>query len=127
MSGRTDLVALVGRMLLAAIFLVSGWAKLMNPAGTIQYFTTLGLPIPPLTYFVTVAVELFGGIAFLIGFRARWAALVLAVFCILTAVMVHYHPNDRGQMINFWKNIAMTGGFLQVMAWGPGRWSVDRR
>jgi putative oxidoreductase len=127
MSRRADFIALVGRILLAAIFLTSGWSKLMNPAGTIQYLTSLGLPIPPLTYFLTVVVELLGGLAFLVGFRARWAALVLAGFCVLTAVMVHYHPNDRGQMINFWKNVAMTGGFLQVVAWGAGRFSVDRR
>jgi putative oxidoreductase len=127
MSRQADLIALLGRVLLAAIFLNSGWGKLMNPTGTIQNFAGLGLPIPPLAYFLTVIVELLGGLAFLTGFRARWAALVLAGFCVLTAVIVHYHPHDRMQMINFWKNIAMTGGFLQVVAWGPGRWSVDRR
>ena len=52
---------------------------------------------------------------------------MLAAFCVATAVMVHYHPGDRSQMINFWKNLAMTGGFLQIVAVGPGRWSVDRR
>jgi putative oxidoreductase len=127
MSRRADLIALVGRVLLAAIFLTSGWGKLMNPGGTIQYFAGLHLPLPPVAYFVVVLVELGGGLAFLLGFRARWAALALAAFCVATAVMVHYHPGDRAQMINFWKNLAMAGGFLQVVAWGAGRWSVDRR
>ena len=58
---------------------------------------------------------------------SRAAALVLAIFCLLTAAMVHYHPADRMQMINFWKNLTMAGGFLQIVAWGAGRWSVDRR
>lgn len=127
MSRRADLIALLGRILLAAIFITSGWGKLMNPGGTIQSFAGLHVPLPPLAYFVTVLVELGGGVALLLGFRARWAALVLAALCVATAVLVHYHPGDRSQMINFWKNLAMTGGFLQIVAWGAGRWSVDRR
>jgi putative oxidoreductase len=126
MSRWADLLALLGRLLLAAIFLISGWAKLTDPSGTIRYFGSLHLPLPPLTYFLTVLVELAGGVLTILGYRARAAALVLAIFCLLTAAMVHYHPGDRVNMINFWKNFAMAGGFLQIVAWGAGRWSVDR-
>ena len=63
---------------------------------------------------------------FLIGFRARLTALVLAVWCIATAMVAHYHPGDTGQMIHFMKNVCMAGGFLQVVAFGAGRISVDR-
>jgi putative oxidoreductase len=127
MSRGTDLIALVGRILLAAIFVTSGWGKLMNPSGTIGQFAGLHLPVPPLAYFLTVLVELAGGILLLLGYRVRPVALALALFCVATAVMVHYHPGDRTQMINFWKNLAIAGGFLQIVAWGAGRWSGDRR
>jgi putative oxidoreductase len=122
-----DLVALAGRVLLSSIFLVSGWGKLMAPTATTRMMAGLGLPLPPAAYFVTVLVELGAGLAVLLGLRTRLAALVLALFCVATAFLVHYHPGDRMQMINFAKNLAIAGGFLQLIAWGPGRWSVDRR
>lgn len=127
MTRGSDLIALAGRILLSAMFIDSGWGKMMAPNATIATFTHLGVPIPPVAYFVLVLVELVGGLLLLIGFRARWMALILAAWCVATALMVHYHPGDRAQMLYFWKNIALTGGFLQVVAWGAGRWSVDRR
>ena len=71
-------------------------------------------------------IEIGVGVLFLIGFRARLTALVLAVWCIATAMVAHYHPGDTGQMIHFMKNVCMAGGFLQVVAFGAGRISVDR-
>lgn len=72
-------------------------------------------------------VEVLGGLAVLVGFRARWAGVVLAVWCIATAFAAHYHPGDRNNMIHFMKNVCMAGGFLQLAAWGAGRFSVDLR
>jgi putative oxidoreductase len=63
----------------------------------------------------------------LFGWKARLAAAVLAVWCIATALVAHLHPGDTNQMINFMKNICMAGGFLQIVAFGPGRYSLDRR
>ena len=85
-----------------------------------------GLPLPGAAYAVTLIVELGVGIVFLLGYRARLTALVLAVWCIATAMVAHYHPGDTGQMIHFMKNVCMAGGFLQVVAFGAGRISFDR-
>ena len=72
-------------------------------------------------------VEIGAGVLLLVGWKARCAALVLAIWCVATALVAHYHPDDRGQMIHFMKNICMAGGFLQIFAFGAGRLSLDRR
>ena len=120
-------LALLGRILMAAIFIMSGVAKARDPAGTVAYVAHLHLPAPQAGYFVAVLVELAGGLAILVGFRTRWAAVILAAWCVVTAFLAHYHPGEREQMINFMKNLAMAGGFLQLAAWGPGKFSIDRR
>lgn len=117
---------MAGRAGLAAIFLIFGWAKLTHHAGTVQAFAHDGIQATQAAYIVAVAVELGGGLAILLGWRTRSVALGMAVYCLATAAIAHYHPNDVGQMINFWKNVAMAGGFLQLVAWGPGRLSLDR-
>jgi len=126
-SGSMDWVGLLGRLLMSAIFIQAGVMKAMAPAATIAYFAKDGLVMPGAAYAVALVVEIAGGILFLVGWRARLTALVLAVWCVATAMVAHYHPADREQMINFMKNICMTGGFLQVVAFGAGRLSVDRR
>ena len=120
-------VILLGRILMAAIFIQGGYGKAMAPTATMatmaKYFgSTLSGP----AYAVTLLVEIGVGLAFLVGWKARPAALVLAFWCVATALTAHYHPDDRGQMIHFMKNICMAGGFLQAYVLGAGRWSVDR-
>jgi putative oxidoreductase len=122
-----DLAALLGRLLLSAIFIQAGYGKLIGVAAATATIAKLGLPVPHVTVWLTIAVELGCGLAVLVGFRTRWAALVLAVFCVATAYVAHYHPEDHGQMIHFMKNIAITGGFLQLVAFGPGRFALSRR
>ncbi len=114
----------LGRLLLAAIFLMSGLNKLMGPGAAIGYIAHVGLPMPPLAYAVAVIVELGGGVLLLAGFLTRWVALALALFCLATAFFVHGFA-DQNNMIHAMKNIAMAGGFLFVMAHGAGAWSVD--
>lgn len=122
-----DWVALLGRVLMSAIFLHGGYGKAMAPAATIAMFGHLGLPLPGAAYALALVIELGVGAVFLLGYRARLTALVLAVWSIATAMAAHYHPADAGQMIHFMKNVCMAGGFLQVVAFGAGRLSVDRR
>jgi putative oxidoreductase len=121
-----DWVGLLGRVLMSAIFISAGYNKAISPSATMAMMGHYGLPLPGAAYAVTLIVELGFGIVFLIGFRARLTALVLAVWCIATAMVAHYHPGDTGQMIHFMKNVCMAGGFLQVVAFGAGRISVDR-
>jgi putative oxidoreductase len=112
--------------MMAAIFIQVGINKAAAPSATIATLTKYGLPIPGVAYAVTLLVEVGVGIAFLLGWKARYAALVLAIWCVATAFVAHYHPDDRGQMVHFMKNLCMAGGFLQVLAYGAGRFSVDR-
>jgi putative oxidoreductase len=127
MTGRSlDWVGLAGRILMSAIFVHGGINKALAPAATIAGFARLGLPMPGAAYAVALVVEIGAGILFLVGFRARLTALVLAAWCIATAMVAHYHPENRDQMIHFMKNVCMAGGFLQIFAFGAGRLSADR-
>ncbi len=123
----TGVVPLVGRVLLAAIFLISGFGKLTNPAGTIAYIEMAGLPLPTLAYGVAVVVEAIGGLALIVGYQTRLVALALAVFSLAAAVGFHGNLADTNQFIHFFKNVAMAGGLLQVVAFGAGRLSLDAR
>jgi putative oxidoreductase len=127
-----NLIALVGRIALALIFITAGYSKIGTFQGTVGYIQSVGLPLPQLAAAVAIVVELVGGIALLIGYKARWAALALAVFCLVTALFFHNYwamPPEKQmiQSILFWKNIAIMGGLLMVTAFGPGAWSVDGR
>lgn len=121
-----DATLLLGRVLAAAIFILGGYGKLMATAATKAYFAGTGVPLPDLAYWVAVVVELGGGLLFLMGGFTRAVALVLAVFCIATALLAHAKFGDRGQQINFLKNLAMAGGFLAYVACGGGGFSLDR-
>jgi len=122
-----DLLALGARLLIAPIFVISGAFKLADPAGTIGYIASVGLPLPEAGYAAAVAVELIGGLALLAGFRTRLAALVLALFSLAAALAFHFQLGDQNQFIHFFKNLAMAGGLLQIAAFGAGRYSLDRR
>lgn len=123
----SNLATLVGRILLAAIFLWSGYGTATGVSELAKYLGTLGIPLPEVAAPLVLVWELVGGLALLLGLYTRWSALVLAAFCVVTAVMVHYHPENMNAMINFMKNLAMTGGFLFVAAHGGGAWSLDRK
>jgi putative oxidoreductase len=112
---------------MSAIFIHGGVLKALAPAATMGYFGKIGLPMPGAAYALTLVVEIGIGVLFLVGFRARITALVLAAWCIATAMVAHYHPEIREQMVHFMKNVCMAGGFLQIVAFGAGRLSFDRK
>lgn len=122
-----DWMVLLARILLVALFLITGLGKLADPAGTIGYIASVGLPMPTLAYGGAVAVEVLGGLAVLIGFKTRLSALAIAAFSIVAAVAFHNELSDQMQMIMFLKNFSIAGGFLLLAAFGPGRYSLDRR
>jgi putative oxidoreductase len=121
------IVPLIGRIMIAAIFLLSGFSKITMPAGTIGYIQSAGLPLPQVAYGIAVLVELGGGILLVLGYRTRIVAAILAVFAIATALGFHHDLADQNQFIHFFKNVAMAGGLLQVVAFGAGRLSLDAR
>ena len=117
------LLTLAGRVGLSLIFIISGWGKIAAYAGTQQYMASAGLPGSLLP--LVIALELGGGLAILAGAFTRWIALALAVFSLVTAALFHAHLGDAAQAINFWKNVAMAGGFLMLAANGAGTLSLD--
>jgi putative oxidoreductase len=121
-----DWLVVLGRLGLALLFIISGWAKIGGYAGTQQYMESAG--VPGILLPLVIAVELGGGIAIVLGFFTRWVALALAVFSIAAAILFHLpHFADQMQAINVWKNVAMAGGFLVLAAHGAGRYSLDAR
>jgi putative oxidoreductase len=120
-------IAAAGRLLLAALFLMSGLSKLGAAAATTGYIASAGLPMPSVAYLLTLVVEIGGGLLLLIGFRTRIVAAVLAAFCVAAAIFFHHNFADQNQMIHFIKNFAIAGGLLQLAAVGAGRVSIDAR
>jgi putative oxidoreductase len=135
-----NIVILVGRILLAAIFILSGFGKLADPAGTAGMIAGAGLPAPTaLTYFAGI-FELVAGLAVLAGFQTKIAGYLLAAFCLFTAFVFHngainmpgFSPEANGMLtmfngIMFMKNITLAGAFLVLAGFGPGSISVDGR
>ena len=125
-------LSLVGRLLLALLFLPAGFGKLTGFAGTVGYIASVGLPLPQVGAVLAIAVEILGGIALIVGFQTRLASLALAVFTLVATYFFHAYwaaPAEQQfvQQLMFFKNIAVVGGLLTLAAWGAGRWSLDAR
>ena len=116
----------LARLLMSSLFVWDGIVQLRNPGGTAQYFASVHVPAPDIAVWISILVHLLGGLALLAGFYSRWAAALLALVCLGTAFGVHLPAGDPSNMINFYKNLVMTGGFLYVIAFGPGVFSLDR-
>jgi putative oxidoreductase len=130
-SFKTPLVV-VGRVLLALMFILAGLSKLGNIAGTAGYVASGGLPAPMVLAVVVGLLELLGGIAIAVGFQARWAALALALFTLMASVLFHRFwavPADQAfvQQLMFMKNLSVAGGLFVVAALGAGPVSLDAR
>jgi putative oxidoreductase len=124
--------ALVARIFLSAIFITSGFAKLTDPAATIGYMNSVGIPNADTLVYVAGAAELLGGLSLLFGFLARLGALGLFLFLIPTQLYFNAFWNMEGadakmRMIQFFKDLAIMGGLLMVFAQGPGRYSIDAK
>jgi putative oxidoreductase len=115
--------AWLGRLLLAAIFLHEAWAKLTAYDMAVSYMQAFGLPGWLLPF--AIAVELGGGVLIIAGFYTRAAALVLALFCVATAVFFHTKFGNRNELLHFEKDLAIAGGFLVLAARGGGAWALD--
>ncbi len=127
-----DTLALIGRILIAALFIPAGFNKIMGFAGTVGYITSVGLPLPQVGAAIAVIVELGLGLLLLAGFKTRPVALIMAIFTVATAVFFHNYwamPADKvmANQMNFFKNLAIAGGLLAFAAFGAGRFSVDKK
>ena len=115
--------AFAGRLLLAAIFLHEAWSKLTAYPAAVAYMQAFGIPGELLPF--AIAVELGCGILIVCGYYTRAAALVLAGFCVATAILFHDKINDRNQLLHFEKDLAIAGGLLVLFARGAGAWALD--
>lgn len=126
-SNTANVLPLVGRVLMAAIFVIGSFGKIAAPEGTQGYIASVGLPLPLLSYIAAIVVELGGGVLLIVGYRTRLVAAVLAVFSIATGLIFHHALGDQNQLFHFLKNLAMAGGLLQVVAYGAGAFSLDNQ
>lgn len=126
-SAVTTIVPAVGRLMISTLFILAGLSKLAAPAMTIGYIQSVGLPLPSVAFALAAFVELAGGITLLLGYRTRIVASVMFLFTLATAVFFHNHFGDQNQFIHFFKNVAIAGGLLNVIAFGGGRVSLDGR
>jgi putative oxidoreductase len=125
-------LALIGRILLAIVFVPAGFSKIGGFEGTVGYIASAGLPAATLGAVIAIVVELGAGLALLAGLKTRWAALALALFTLAAAVFFHAYwamPADKAymQQLMFFKNIGIAGGLFALTAFGGGAWSVDAK
>jgi len=126
MHGLKTYLPPLARFLMSSLFVWEGVLQLRNPGGTAQYFASVHIPVPDIAIWISIAIHLLGGLAILVGFKTRWAAAVLALFCLGTAFGVHLPAGAADNMIHFYKNLVMAGGFVYVVAYGAGGMSIDR-
>ena len=125
-------LSFAGRLLLAVLFLPAGIGKITGFAGTVGYIASVGLPLPAAGAVLAIVVEVLGSVALIIGYRARLAAMVLALFTLVASFFFHAYwaaPVEQQfvTQLLFFKNIAVVGGLLVLAAWGAGAWSIDAR
>jgi putative oxidoreductase len=126
------MLPLIGRILMATIFLVAGIRKVLGFAGTVAYFTKLGFPAPEVMAVLAIIIELTGSVLLIVGWKTRYVAWLLALFVLIATFMAHrFWEFDAAQYANqmnhFLKNLAIIGGMMFVAAFGPGSASVEKR
>jgi putative oxidoreductase len=120
-------VGAVGRLLIAALFLISGLGKIATPALTQNVIASAGLPFPVLAYLVAIVIEVGGGILLILGYQSRIVASVMAVYTVVAALSFHGNLADQDAVAHFLKDLSITGGLLQIVALGAGAFSIDGR
>jgi len=117
-----DVLALVGRLFVAIIFLASAFGKITNFDGTLQFMESHGMPAVNLLCAGAIAVEALGAISVILGYKTRWGAAALAVYLVAATWVFHTGPDQRIQLL---KNLAILGGLLNLIARGPGGISLE--
>lgn len=126
-AANASVAILAGRVLLSILFILAGFSKLTAIAGTAQWFASIGLPMPTVAAVGSGLVELLGGLAILVGFKTRIAAIVLALFTLAATAVAHLDFSQAGNALMLQKNLGLTGGFLLLAVLGAGAYSIDGR
>lgn len=121
----------IGRILMAFIFLFAGFGKVTGFTGTAAFIASKGVPLPELAAAGAAIVELGGSLAMILGYKTRWAAAALAIFTAMAALIFHNFwavaaDQTQNQMIHFMKNVAIMGGLLYVVVYGSGPLALDK-
>ncbi len=132
MNALQNPLALIGRLLLAYMFIPAGIGKIGGFAGTVGYISSKGLPMPEVGAVLAILVEIGAGALLLVGLQTRWAALILSVFTVAAGLFFHNYwavPADQvmTQTLLFTKNLAIAGGLLAFAAFGAGAFSLDAK
>ena len=117
-----DVLALVGRLFVAIIFLASAFGKITNFDGTLQFMESHGMPAVNFLCVAAILVEALGAVAIILGYKTRWGAAALAAFLVAATWVFHTAPDQRIQLL---KNLAILGGLLNIIAQGPGNISLE--
>tara|TARA_B100001093_G_C26799397_1_gene1002645 strand:- start:1086 stop:1472 length:387 start_codon:yes stop_codon:yes gene_type:complete len=121
----SNLIDFIGRLLISALFLISGYDKIFSIDGTMSWMEGYG--IPGFLLYPTIGLEIILPLFIIIGYSARLSAGLLAAFCVITSFIFHYDFADQMQTISFLKNIGLAGGFLFIVANGTKEWSIDKK
>ena len=115
---------LIGRIFISALFLISAFNKIFNLDGSMGWMEGFG--VPGFLIFPAIAVEIILPMLVIVGYQARIASGILAIFCLVTAFLFHFDFSNQSQMVSFLKNIGLAGGFIFIVANGTKDWAVDR-
>ena len=127
LSRFNDLALLIGRILIGLLFVMAAYAKFKGLAGTTGYMTKLGVPAPSIMAPIVATFELLTGVLVIVGFKTRLAALAIAIFVVIAALLAHTNFADQNQLNHFLKNVAIAGGCLAFFVGSAGLYSVDAR
>ena len=127
LAAYNDIALLIGRIFIGALFVMAAYAKFKGLAGTTGYLTKLGVPAPSIMAPIVATFELLTGVLVIVGFKTRLAALALAIFVVIAALLAHTNFADQNQLNHFLKNFAIAGGCLALFVSGGGIYSVDAR
>ena len=119
-----NILDLIGRILISALFLISSFNKIFNLESSMSWMEGFG--VPGFFIFPAIAIEMILPVLVIVGYQARIAAGILAIFCLATAFIFHFEFSNQSQLISFLKNIGLAGGFLFIVANGTKDWAVDR-
>ena len=119
-----NVLDLIGRIFISALFLISAYNKIFNLEGSMGWMESFG--VPSFLIFPAIAIEIILPVFVIVGYRARLAAGILAIFCLMTAFLFHLNFSDQSQLVSFLKNIGLAGGFLLIVANGTKDWAVDK-
>ena len=119
-----NILDLIGRIFISALFLISAFNKVFNLDGSMGWMESFG--VPSFLIFPAIALEIILPVLIIVGYQARIAAGILSIFCLTTAFLFHFDFSDQSQLVSFLKNIGLAGGFLFIVANGTKDWAVDR-